>query len=176
MGNFFACYVWWVLLGIALGFTLFWLYDKLFRRDGSNLLLEKDKEIQNLKQETLSMRSSLDEARAQAKLAESAGEKVDMAAKLGFSPFKNGEDNLTVIEGIGPKISSILKENGYKRFSDVASTEVDKLQAILDDKGPSFRLAKPGSWPKQAAMCVKGDWAELKDYQDRLVNGIEFDK
>lgn len=176
MSDFFECYFFWVLLGLFLGFFLFWLYDKLFRRDGSALPSEKDKEIQSLRTQNISIKSELENANSRLKQIETEEEQIDIAVKYGFSPFKNGEDDLTTIEGIGPKISGILKDNGFKTFSDVAGSQVHTLQKLLDDKGSSFRLAKPDSWPKQASICAKGDWAELKKYQNRLVNGIEFDE
>ena len=124
----------------------------------------------------LSINNELDKANSRLKQIETEEKKVDVAVRYGFTPFKNGEDDLTTIEGVGPKISGILKDNGYTTFSDIADARVEKLQKLLDDKGPSYRLAKPDSWPKQADICAKGDWAELKKYQDRLVNGIEFDE
>lgn len=171
----FLCCFWWFFLGLILGWIIFWLFDKFFRRDGSNVLVEKEREIEGLKAQLIDARKQKDDFELRLKEVENTENQIDSAAKFGFSPMKNGEDNLTIIEGIGPKISSILKENGYKTFASVSQAEVSTLQTILDGKGPSYRLAKPGSWPKQAAMCVAGDWEQLKSYQDRLVNGVEFD-
>jgi len=190
------CCLLWFIFGLLLGFLLFWLYDKFFRRDGSDWMSGKEQEIKSLRAQLDVSNKKVDDYDMEIKNhapaiqdyekrikdyelrladAEKAGTHLNSAAKFGFSPMKNGEDDLTIIEGIGPKICAILKENGYKQFADVANTEVSAIQTILDEKGPSFRLAKPGSWPKQAAMCVSGDWKKLKEYQDRLVNGVEFD-
>ena len=170
-----ACCFWWLILGLLLGFVLFWLYDKFFRRDGTNTLVEKEREIQGLKTQLNDSRKQIEDFDKRLKESKSTDSHIGSAAKFGFSPMKNGEDDLTVVEGIGPKICAILKDNNYKTFEDLANSEVATLQAILDAKGPAYRLAKPASWPKQAAMCVAGDWEKLKSYQDRLVNGVEFD-
>ncbi len=37
--------------------------------------------------------------------------------------------------------------------------------------GDRFKLADPGSWPKQAKLANQGKWDELRDYQDFLDGG-----
>jgi predicted flap endonuclease-1-like 5' DNA nuclease len=41
------------------------------------------------------------------------------------------EDDLTKIEGIGPKIASVFSENGVKTFEDLAKANTDELKEIL---------------------------------------------
>jgi len=40
------------------------------------------------------------------------------------------EDDLTMIEGIGPKISELMNENGIRSFAQLADAEVEDLRAI----------------------------------------------
>jgi predicted flap endonuclease-1-like 5' DNA nuclease len=87
---------------------------------------------------------------------------------LGFS---NNPEDLTIVEGIGPKISELLKAAGIKNWSDLAAAEVSRLQEILTEAGSRFKLANPGTWPKQAELAAAGKWGELKDYQDFLQGG-----
>lgn len=175
MDNFFECYIWWLLLGLLLGFVLFWLYDLLFRRDGETLVRKYETQIAALTKDTSQLEDDL--ANTKRTLAEFSNEKdkVELAAKMGFSPFKNGKDNLTIIEGIGPKINALLVNNDVPTFASLESTDVANIQTILNNAGSAYKLAKPESWPKQAGMCVRGEWEELKRYQDQLVGGIEFD-
>lgn len=92
-----------------------------------------------------------------------------MAVKLlGFS--MNPSD-LKVVEGIGPKIEDLLKADGIKTWSDLAAASADRIQAVLDAAGDNFRLANPGTWPRQAAMAAAGEWVELKAYQNELQGG-----
>jgi len=49
-----------------------------------------------------------------------------------YSGVKN--DNLQIIEGIGPKMESVLKENGVSTFADLADQNPDSLRAILVQK------------------------------------------
>lgn len=91
------------------------------------------------------------------------------AKAIGFA--KAQVDDLKIIEGIGPKIEELLKADGIANWKDLSQASVDRLNQILEAAGPSFRLAKPDSWPKQAEYAVNGQWAELKAYQDELTGG-----
>ena len=80
------------------------------------------------------------------------------------------EDDLTKIEGIGPKISGLMKASGVATFAVMAETSVERLQEILQDA--DFRaLADPASWPDQAKLAAKGDWDALQKLQDELDGG-----
>jgi predicted flap endonuclease-1-like 5' DNA nuclease len=80
-------------------------------------------------------------------------------------------DDLTRIEGIGPKISEILGSAGITRFDQLAATDVDKLHDLLKNAGPRFALADPSSWPEQAGYLAAGDMEKLKALSDRLRGG-----
>ncbi len=80
-------------------------------------------------------------------------------------------DDLTKIEGIGPKISGLLQAAGIQTFAQLASTDVARLQSILDAAGPRYRIANPSSWPAQARLAASGDWEALQKLQDSLVGG-----
>jgi predicted flap endonuclease-1-like 5' DNA nuclease len=80
-------------------------------------------------------------------------------------------DDLTRIEGIGPKISEVLQATGIRTFAQLAGTEVRRLQEILEAAGPNLRLANPSTWPEQAGLAAKGDWAALETLQDELQGG-----
>jgi predicted flap endonuclease-1-like 5' DNA nuclease len=84
-----------------------------------------------------------------------------------------GDDDLTMIEGIGPKISATLQGAGIRTFAQLAETGVDRLQEIIDEAGPSFRLATPATWPEQARLAVARDWEDLHGLQDQLNAGRE---
>jgi ribosomal protein L30 len=78
-------------------------------------------------------------------------------------------DDLEVIEGIGPKISSVLKAAGISTFAQLAAASVAQLTEIL--QAADLRLAVPETWPEQAALAAAGNWDELKQLQDRLKGG-----
>jgi predicted flap endonuclease-1-like 5' DNA nuclease len=78
-------------------------------------------------------------------------------------------DDLKLIEGIGPKISSLLNAAGIFTFAQLAHTSVADLQGVLDKAG--LRLGDPATWPEQAALAAKGDLAGLQALQDTLKGG-----
>jgi predicted flap endonuclease-1-like 5' DNA nuclease len=80
-------------------------------------------------------------------------------------------DNLVIIEGIGPKIAELLKNEGIETFAKLAKTKAEKIKKILEDAGPRYKMHDPGSWPKQADLAAKGKMDELKVLQDELMAG-----
>jgi len=87
------------------------------------------------------------------------------------TPTKKAADKLTMIEGIGPKIAGLLKEDGIDTFAKLAKASQKKLKAVLTAAGPRFKMHNPGSWPKQAGLAAKGEWDKLKKLQDELDGG-----
>lgn len=78
-------------------------------------------------------------------------------------------DDLTAIEGIGPKISEVLQAAGVHTFNDLAATDTDRLTEILHAANLSF--AVPETWPEQAQLAAAADWDGLKQLQDQLKGG-----
>ncbi|MEM8584989.1 MAG: helix-hairpin-helix domain-containing protein [Bacteroidota bacterium] len=93
-----------------------------------------------------------------------AGGVVAAAGTSGYDGLF-AEDNLQIIEGVGPKIESVLKDAGYSTWAAVAAAESTALKGALDAAGSRFKLADPTSWPRQAQMAVEGRWADLIEYQ-----------
>ncbi|MCB0566499.1 MAG: DUF697 domain-containing protein [Phaeodactylibacter sp.] len=84
---------------------------------------------------------------------------------------KVDENNLQLIEGIGPKVEAALKAAGITDLLHLASAKVETLKSILDKAEGNFNLAAPDSWPQQAKLAVKGDMKALKALQDKLTGG-----
>ena len=82
-------------------------------------------------------------------------------------------DDLKVVEGIGPKIEGLLNDAGINTWADLAEADQEKVQSILDEAGPRYRMHDPGTWSNQAKLCVEEKWAELEEYQDKLKGGKE---
>ncbi len=80
-------------------------------------------------------------------------------------------DNLTKIEGIGPKIASLLIADGIVTFLDLSKAKLTQLETVLRNAGPRFKMHKPTTWAEQAKLAAKGNWAELKKLQDELDGG-----
>ena len=98
---------------------------------------------------------------------------IDLAAAkaAGFA-LKNAND-LTVVEGIGPKINELFNNAGIKTFVQLAAASVPQMRKILDDGGSRFRIANPSTWAQQGALAAANKWTELKKLQDELSGGLK---
>ncbi len=84
-------------------------------------------------------------------------------------------DNLQIIEGVGPKIEKILKEAGYSTWGLLANASYNDLKKVMSDAGPRYRIHNPKSWSKQAQLANDNKWDELINYQKFLENTIGTD-
>lgn len=80
-------------------------------------------------------------------------------------------DDLKKIEGIGPKIESLLNDAGITTFALLSNSDVATLRRILDEAGPRYRISNPESWPEQAALARDGKWDDLSELQNNLKGG-----
>lgn len=80
-------------------------------------------------------------------------------------------DDLTVVEGIGPKIQLLLNQYGIHTYRQLAETEVDRLKEILSTAGPQLAMHDPGTWPSQANLAANDQWDTLKSVQGFLKGG-----
>ena len=79
------------------------------------------------------------------------------------------QDNLTIIKGIGPKVSAVLRSARINSFNKLGSTDVTKISEILRVENPNLlRLIDPTNWPEQARLAAAGEWEKLSMLQNRL--------
>jgi F-type H+-transporting ATPase subunit gamma len=88
------------------------------------------------------------------------------------APKKGGAkgDDLTTIEGIGPKISKALIAAGIDTFQKLSEADEDALRAALTAAEMSFAPSL-NTWAEQAGYAARGDWDGLKKLQDTLDGG-----
>ena len=86
-----------------------------------------------------------------------------------------GGDDLTKIEGIGPKIAEILNSNGITSYAQLAVTDPQMIRGYLDAAGARYNMTNPASWPEQAQLAAAGDWETLQTLQDALDGGVATD-
>ncbi len=96
-------------------------------------------------------------------------------ADLAKSVFgkKIKQDDLTIVEGIGPKIAELFNEAGIKTWAELADTSVERRQEILTAAGTRFAVHNPDTWARQAKLATEGKWQELFDWQKKLDGGVE---
>ncbi|MCF6277472.1 MAG: helix-hairpin-helix domain-containing protein [Anaerolineales bacterium] len=78
-------------------------------------------------------------------------------------------DDLTKLEGIGPKVATVLAAAGIVSFSGLASADVEKLRATLKEAG--LQMMEPAGWIEQADLAAKGEMEALAKLQDELKGG-----
>lgn len=79
-------------------------------------------------------------------------------------------DDLTLVEGIGPRIDGILKVAGVTTYAELTARSPEELQQILE--AAAFKAPfDPASWPEQARMAAAGDLTGLHSLQEKLVAG-----
>jgi predicted flap endonuclease-1-like 5' DNA nuclease len=72
-------------------------------------------------------------------------------------------DDLTVINGIGPKIAELFTAAGIDTWRALADADDERLREILADAGPRYRAHDPSPWSRQAALLADGRWQDFKD-------------
>lgn len=83
------------------------------------------------------------------------------------------KDDLTKVEGLGPKSAEALTAAGINTFAKLAKLTPEKIVAILTEASSTLSHIAPDTWPKQAQMAADGNWEELEKWQDELDGGIE---
>jgi predicted flap endonuclease-1-like 5' DNA nuclease len=86
-------------------------------------------------------------------------------------PAPKAKDDLTKIEGIGPKIAELLNAAGIDTFSTLAGTKKASIAQILTNAGSRYAMHDPSTWPQQSKLAASGKWDQLKKLQDELKGG-----
>lgn len=81
------------------------------------------------------------------------------------------DDDLVIIEGIGPAIKKVLNAHGVHSFADVVATPKEKIHEWLNAAGPQFRMHDATTWAEQAALARDGKMEELEVLKKKLDNG-----
>jgi len=92
------------------------------------------------------------------------------AARAAFGKLVKLND-LTLVEGIGPKIQSLFHNFDIKTWEALANTSVTKCQEVLDSGGDRYKIHDPASWPMQAKMAYEGKWKDLAKWQEQHKHG-----
>ena len=87
--------------------------------------------------------------------------------------IKAAVDDLSKIEGVGPKIALVLSSNGITTYAQLAKADPAAVQEMLKKSSGRFNMAKPQTWPQQAELAASGNWDALKKLQDELHGGTK---
>jgi predicted flap endonuclease-1-like 5' DNA nuclease len=181
------------LVGLISG-VLGYLLGKMFSSNGDNsgsLSLQSDLDACRANSKSLSARiasleADLTSARASAKtnvqsFADSVATASAGVAAIAYDADKSfavlgkkwKQDDLKIVEGIGPKIEELYHAAGIKTWKALSETSLEKSQSILDGAGERYAIHNPGTWARQSELAYLGKWQELKDWQNTLDGGKE---
>lgn len=90
-------------------------------------------------------------------------------AEVKHEAHESHADDLTKLEGIGPKVAKVLNGAGIHSFADLARAKAEEVQKALDAAG--LQMMTPEGWIEQAKLAEKGDTEGLKKLQDELKGG-----
>lgn len=127
--------------------------------------------IAQLQGELHQTHAALEEAQAEREQLQAEVEAISAAEAPVEAAAPVEPSDLKRIEGIGPKIEEILNNAGIHTFQQLAEANVERLQIVLEEAGERYRLADPGSWPRQARLAAADKWDELATLQDELKAG-----
>lgn len=77
------------------------------------------------------------------------------------------ENDLKIVEGIGPKIEELFHNFDIKTWKALSETSADTCQEVLNSGGKRYRIHDPASWPMQAKMAYEGHWKQLAEWQEK---------
>ncbi|GAB4517061.1 MAG: hypothetical protein OHK0046_23330 [Anaerolineae bacterium] len=89
----------------------------------------------------------------------------EMVTDPGVTP-----DDLTKVEGIGPKYSATLIEAGIATFQQLAAASEERLVEIITAAGMR-RPPSVGTWAEQASLAAREEWDALAQLQSNLTAG-----
>ncbi|MDT0606480.1 hypothetical protein [Croceitalea rosinachiae] len=149
---------------------------------GKSDVIDNSPELKALENENASLKADLDACNkklavkpvakpAKSKVASSlaagsAAMAFDAAAAKAAFGKKIKQDDLKIVEGIGPKIEGLFHNFDIKTWQALSDATVAKCQEVLDSGGKRYQIHDPASWPMQAKMAFKGDWKKLAKWQD----------
>jgi predicted flap endonuclease-1-like 5' DNA nuclease len=140
---------------------------------------ERDNSIKFMKNELATLEKKAQHALARAETAEAALAKLEKEleersreAASQKARIRSMQDDLTVVDGIGPRVSSVLRSAGVTSFSKLAERKPEEIKGILVAENPNLtRLIDPSTWREQARMAAAGDWEGLNALQDDIKEG-----
>ncbi|MBP8066459.1 MAG: hypothetical protein KAY31_03190 [Flavobacterium sp.] len=169
-----------VIIGLA-GVLLGYIIGKSggFGNNGlANLIAELERgkqKINDLQAEIDELKSQRDSGTHVLGFTSGAPVPVDFDPELASAVIgkKVEENDLKIIEGIGPKIEELFKSSGIMSWKRLSETSVDRCNEILMKAGDRFAFHNPTTWPRQARLAYEGKWRDLKVWQDSLAGGLE---
>lgn len=156
-----------LIVGISmlLGAALRWLYEQIMFDDVYDLEEAYPSYLQDKEMEPERVENTPDPLRGSAPAHIPTAHPVVM-------PYM--QDDLKIIEGVGPKIEQLLHEGGITTWQELADTPAEHISELLRNAGERYRIHDPTTWPEQGMLAAEHRWAELEEFQDSLSGGKDL--
>jgi large subunit ribosomal protein L17 len=100
-------------------------------------------------------------------------ETVETASAPKAAAATSSTDDLTIIEGIGPKAAEVLVAAGITTFAELAAASAESVKEILTASTARVGHLDPTTWAQQAQLAADGKMDELEELKLKLNNGKE---
>lgn len=84
---------------------------------------------------------------------------------------KDGSEDITKVEGVGPKTKTILVEAGVDTFAKIAAKTPDEIRELIK-AGGGRSVPSIETWPEQAALLANGDVEAFEKLAEELDGGV----
>ena len=153
---------------------------------GKSTTIDNSADLKLLQDKNTKLQTDLDACKGKLSAGAGAGSAATVASSLAATetilPFDAAtakaamgkaikQDDLKIVEGIGPKISEMFIDTGITTWKALSDTAVADCQKVLDRGGNRYKVHDPASWPMQAKMAYEGKWEELAKWQDEHNHG-----
>jgi predicted flap endonuclease-1-like 5' DNA nuclease len=142
------------------------------RLQAAHTRLEADYEAATGRAGDLAARAEAAEAEVERLRAELAAAPAATGIQGFMTKTSGGEDDLEIIEGVGPKFAAALRGDGLSTFNQIANADESRLRGALTKAGLSFAPSLP-TWPQQARYLADGDEQNFRAYVQYLTAGRE---
>ncbi|MCU0513124.1 MAG: DUF4332 domain-containing protein [Anaerolineae bacterium] len=164
------------LLGLMVAVWLWLRRDSASRRADDAASEALDAAEKSLRQATRQVKIDIQEvtapaAETPAPVAETPAPVAETPAPVAETPVSApAPDDLTRIEGIGPRYRDLLAAAGITTYDRLAATPADQLSEIIK-AATGRKPASVATWAQQAALAARGDWDALAALQQSLTGG-----
>lgn len=130
-------------------------YDEM-----NNMLLEREGRIDELE-------DYIDKLLGQGKHDASQETPTQDASGKSETSDVGNKDDLTRIEGIGPKTAEVLNQSGILTYKTLSETSLDALKQVLEEAGAAYLRHGHETWAKQALLAANEEWEALETWQGK---------
>lgn len=176
-------YIQYALIGLIFGIVGYLIGKMAAGSSGGNSDEKWISDLENCKQKNVALQDEINQLKlgSSAKASNFVGNanainsNITFDAKVVKAVYGKSykQDDLKIIDGIGPKIEELFKTSGILTWKALGETSVDRLREILNKAGERYQIHDPNTWPRQSKLAYEGKWLELKDWQDKLDGGRE---